>query len=1073
LSEILLLKDLYISAEGKGLMPPRIDLDALLTQLMGNAGMLSVFDTSGQVLYRVGSGDLLGLRAELQGAADSGGKHVPLMELLLPGDRSRFIAELMRLANGEMDRLDMRAHAHHADGSLRTFDILVDDGRHIDGVNGLILRAVDVTDEAGEEAEELERVSTLTFYRDLSDRLAGASTRQLIEAVSSTVVEVASWCAADQAVLQVRGPNGRGTRWTWVRGTAIQITTLHSDEPVRFNALAGDDAVEIPVETLTPLTIGENQQRLLSTQLFASGSAVAVEAGEDWGNGMQTRLCYGWQHDSPTETERASREIPAILRILHPPISRMAADVVANAQSKRFETIFHQLSDVVVVWTQSGQITYATPSFAKLLGRSEAEVLEMSLDDLVVGGTNLLKDIRALERGQATGVQHLQIRTVAQVRTAETVTVNLTADPFVGGFVTTGRDVTERLAELARQSRRDELALVVAEISSRFVNGTAATTNLNLRRSLSDLQSYTKVDRVLLWQLTDTGQLRVTQEHSSDGVRLADFIPSLSLDQTRSLLPRLEMGMVEVCVHDGDGSDFIAAIEADSATRLGASMVVGLRTADGLIGLLTLSSIIGPFGEISALPAMVSSDTSAAMRTVGELLSSVLARSASQQALTHSATHDSLTGLANRRLLLERCDRMLRTAPRRNNGVGLLFLDLDDFKVVNDTLGHEAGDELLIEVASRLRRLAQGSTVVARLGGDEFILLIEASLPAESLRLLAAKVVEALTIPFRVRGRQLSLKTSIGLVVAEGGASEVTPSDLVRRADIAMYAAKVRGGSSIEQFSERMEEQTRRRFNLNDELREAIEQDQLELFFQPQVDFTSHKISGCEALVRWRHPEKGVILPSEFIEVAEQSGLINRLGMWVFTRAARVLADWMASGLVTKDFTVAVNVSAVQLVNDELVEQFTYIRDTFGLAPDQLKIELTESTLAERDRVIPNLEALRIAGFHMSIDDFGTGYSSLSYLRDLPLHELKIDRSFVQSIEEQPKDAEMVRALITMAHGLGLSVVAEGIETTGQRDLLSAMGCNTGQGWLFAKALPCDEVAVLLQSQIDGRLVSH
>jgi diguanylate cyclase (GGDEF)-like protein len=558
--------------------------------------------------------------------------------------------------------------------------------------------------------------------------------------------------------------------------------------------------------------------------------------------------------------------------------------------------------------------------------------------------------------------------------------------------------------------------------------------------------------------------MRITHEHAQPGVQpIGGIAPGLNATALAECLDGALRGEPELCIDGQQGSAFVHLIEANSSRKLGAVLVVGLRGDDGLSGLLTCSAEYSPDGTIPALQELRAADIQATMRTVGELIASVLNRASAQEALTFSALHDPLTGLANRRLLLERAERMLRTAHRRANGIGLLFLDLDDFKTVNDTLGHDAGDELLCDVATRLRRLATGSTVVARLGGDEFVLLIEAPDPDAAVTRLGSQVMNELSTLFSIRGRQLAVRVSIGAsTVAPGKTQNQAASDLVRRADMAMYQAKRRGGSSFELFSEWLEDQVRRKFNLHEELREAIATDQLELWFQPQIKLATNTVIGCEALVRWRHPQKGFILPNDFIGVAEQAGLINDLGDWVFRKATEGLVRLRSAGLADDSFSVAVNVSPLQLIDADLVTRFETMASTAGVSPTQLTIELTESTLAERDRVIPNLTALRAAGFRTSIDDFGTGFSSLSYLRDLPLDEMKIDRSFIQSLGQDRRDLDMVWALVEMGHSLGLSVVAEGVETDTQRVLLDNMGCNIGQGWLFAKAMPVAELTTFI-----------
>ncbi len=1033
---------------------PSVDLSALVERLVGDSAMLAIFDLNGRILARFGADDLLGQKQDLNRHLDTGAQ-VDLAQCMLPDDQQQFVTQQARLVRGELETFTMRVSARHLDGRVLVLDVHMEIVR-VGGEEPLVLvRAIDVTEIERREEAERQRMRLLSLQREWSQQLSLCPLGSLSANVGEALSAIAPIHASD-AILTLAGPKGRGRRWTWSSGGAIGVTEVATSAPFDYSALLGNETT-----VFEPVVVNEKD-------------AVRVTATEGWGNGMRTTLTIEWrsveQGIDPQRDDIAStiRDISSMAHLFQGGFARLATDAIASAERMRAEMIFKQLSDIVLVWGPDGQLSYATPSFMVLLGRNETETCDLNLSNLVIDGDSALAEFRALDDGQTSGITRLAIETADQgIRTVEVVTTNLSQDEYVGGFVTTGRDMTEVIKVAERQARRDALAKVVASISSRFVNGPSGTTHTGIKKALGDVSEYCAVERALVWQRQRNGSLFVTHEYIAEGIdSLTEAIPAIPEDQVSQLLGIALEGQVELCMHDGHGHAFITAVEASSIVRLGAILVVGLRNADGVIGLLTFSAALDEHGEIPALDTLQSADTQAAIRTVGELITNVLSHSAAQDALTYNATHDSLTGLINRRLLLDRADRMLRSARRRGHGIGLLFLDIDDFKVINDTLGHDVGDELLRDAANRLRRIAVGSTVVARLGGDEFILLMEAALPREATSHLARQIAAELERPFQLGDRQVALKISIGAVTVEADSIEIpTPGDLVRRADMAMYAAKHRGGNTFELFSTEMEEQAQRRFNLHEELRIALIANQLELWYQPQVCLQSGLFIGCEALVRWRHPTKGFILPNEFIGAAEQAGLIKDLGIWVFTQAAETLAELRKASLVDDAFEVAVNVSPLQLIDPLLVDDFTEIATRFNVPMTQLKIELTESTLAERDRVIPNLIALRAAGFQTSIDDFGTGYSSLSYLRDLPLNELKIDRSFVMSIEEEKRDLDMVDALVEMAHSLGLSVVAEGVETEGQRQLLQAMGCNVGQGWLFSKPVPAAALSALLMDK--------
>jgi diguanylate cyclase (GGDEF)-like protein len=1050
---------------------PPIDLNALIQRLVGDAEAVLLGDAQGALVAQFGCEDLLGSALSNDHPSEASSP-VDLVRHLLPEDQITFSQSYHNVHSGTSERIEMRARTRHMDGTRTIVDICLES--IFDGDDRLVFARVrlaeaeatsDVVESNESDRREADRLALRSLTQDWSQRLALCVRSSLSVEIGNCLIALATPIAAVGATLTMSGPHGRGREWRWVAGDLVSVTNLENQRPFVFHALEGKETrVGDPVITQSE-----------------SGTTVTIQ--ELWGNGMLTELTLEMGPTLRTRTlatrstldmgptlRSSHHELSAIVHVFQSPLARIAGDAIATAERVRAEMIFQQLSDLVVVWSSDGTISFATPSFTRLIGVELRIGEAVKFDDFVIDAETVFASFRDLAEGQTSHVTRLTVRAHDQLtqtvvkRTIEVVTTNLLTDVYVGGYVTTGRDVTATLEAAERQARKDGLAQVVASISSRFVNGPKGATYAGIRKALGDVAEYCGVERALVWQKQTNGALFVTHEYTAgDIVPLGSSVPMIAEHDVSELLPYALDGQVELCLHTGHGQQFVSAVEATRKGGLGAILVVGMRNSDGLIGLLTFSASRHADGSIPALQTLRSSDTQAALRTVGELVTNVLTHSAAQEALTYNATHDSLTGLANRRLLLERADRMLSSARRRGNGIGLLFLDIDDFKVINDTLGHDFGDELLRDVGNRLRRIAVGSTVVARLGGDEFILLIEAQHPKDAVAQLARQIALELERPFELGDREVALKISIGAVTVDADAQQLpTPGDLVRRADMAMYAAKHRGGNTFELFSTEMEEQAQRRFNLHDELRVALLSNQLELWYQPQVCLRTGRFVGCEALVRWRHPSKGFNLPAEFIGAAEQAGLIKDLGIWVFTRAAETLAELRLEGLIDDGFELAVNVSPLQLIDSSLVDTFTEIASRFNVPNSQLKIELTESTLAERDRVIPNLVALRAAGFQTSIDDFGTGYSSLSYLRDLPLNELKIDRSFVMSIDQEERDLNMVSALVDMAHSLGLIVVAEGVETEGQRDQLKRMGCNVGQGWLFSKALPLHELSALL-----------
>ena len=431
-------------------------------------------------------------------------------------------------------------------------------------------------------------------------------------------------------------------------------------------------------------------------------------------------------------------------------------------------------------------------------------------------------------------------------------------------------------------------------------------------------------------------------------------------------------------------------------------------------------------------------------------------RKQAEEKIHQLAFYDALTGLPNRRLLMDHLQHALASSERHGGGGALLFIDLDHFKTINDTLGHDVGDQLLREVAARLRYCVRLGDTVARLGGDEFIVLIEdldadLELAASQAEGVGRKIMAALSQPYRLGGSPQHSTPSVGVALFMDG--RVQADELLRQADLAMYQAKAEGRNGLRFFDPRMQTVVSARAALLSDLRVALQTGQLSLHIQPQVDHGG-RVTGAEALLRWQHPRRGYVSPAEFIPVAEDSGLMHEVGLWVLQQAARLLVAWAALP-VLRELTLAINVSVQQFRHPDFVAQ---VRETLlhsGVDAARLEIEITESLLMDNvEDVIAKMEALRAQGVRFSLDDFGTGYSSLAYLKRLPLDQLKIDASFVRDLLSDPNDAAIVRTIIALAGSLGLQVVAEGVETEAQRQALADLGCPAYQGYLYSRPLP-------------------
>ena len=436
-------------------------------------------------------------------------------------------------------------------------------------------------------------------------------------------------------------------------------------------------------------------------------------------------------------------------------------------------------------------------------------------------------------------------------------------------------------------------------------------------------------------------------------------------------------------------------------------------------------------------------------------------RMALEEQLVHRAFHDELTGLANRALFTNRVEQALLRATRDAMRTAVLFLDLDDFKQINDSLGHAAGDALLTQGADRLRACLRAGDTAARLGGDEFAVLLEGCVDdGEEAMHVAERIANAFARPFTLEEREAYATASIGLAITNGTQSG---DDLLRNADLAMYLAKKRGKARVERFESHMHAEVVERLDVLADLRYAIERDELLLEYQPIMDLETGTISGLETLVRWHHPRRGRIAPADFIPLAEQSGLIVPIGRWVLLHACAHARHWSRSLPQLVPVTVTVNLSARQLGDERLLDDVANALRVAGLRRDQLVLELTESTLlANSEETVGILTSLKSLGVRLAIDDFGTGYSSLSYLHRFPVDVLKIDRSFVEGVADGPGANALASAVIALGRSLGLRIVAEGIENEAQLDALTALGCRFGQGYLFSRPLPPAEVMPFL-----------
>ena len=589
-----------------------------------------------------------------------------------------------------------------------------------------------------------------------------------------------------------------------------------------------------------------------------------------------------------------------------------------------------------------------------------------------------------------------------------------------------------------------------------------------LLTTIGNAVSKTQLERqnlLIQKKLADSEKLhRYIVEHSPDMIYILDEQGRFTYlnDRTKVLLGydknRLLGRPISELVHEDDLDQIDGMLHIDKSANF-VNKVLRLRTIDNDIRFMDFEVLPIQLGATNGLTTILPEQTD--FEGVFGVARDVTARIKAEETISYQAHHDSLTNLPNRSLFEDRTNMAVAQAKRNKQMFALMFLDLDRFKLINDTLGHPLGDLMLQAIAQRLQACVREGDTLARFGGDEFTLLLPIIHGEADAILVAEKIKTALKSPFSIEGHELYTSVSIGIALYPRDGQDLR--ELISHADTAMYAIKQRGKNGYQLYQSEFDNPCPDRINIENDLRRALDSKEFTLSYQPQVDVITGKMSGLEALVRWDHPKQGRLFPLEFIGIAEQSGMVVRLGKWVIEKAIQDWTTWHNQGVHIA--RVAVNISPLQIAQPSFADDVIDLLASYSMPASSLEIEITESMLMDdTSNATSKLRQLSEHGVNIAIDDFGTGYSSLSYLQKFPLRTLKIDRAFINDIESKDADAYLVDAIVSIAKGLNLELVAEGVETWAQLEYLKARGCDKVQGYLFSKAVEADEIENLVRA---------
>ncbi|MGO9872754.1 MAG: EAL domain-containing protein [Acidimicrobiia bacterium] len=972
--------------------------------VQNSSDMVTIIDSSGRVTYRSPSA------CQFVGLDPESDPDVPVDAALCPEDRPALAALLERLRSKPGAAETIRYRFRRADGELRWIEMVATDHSDDPAVLGVVTNSRDVTDRV--EVEDAVRASE----KRLSELVANIS-----DAISVIDADGGLQYSSPTSEQVFGYPNG-----AWPEGRSI-FDTVHPDDRDRILELwAGAHSKPGRFRPLE-LRLQRGDGSWMDAEIIAN-------------NLLDDPAVNGIVVTSRDITERKRSD--EALR---------ASESRLRESEARYRAVVDDQTELVCRYRPDATLTFANRAFCEFFGCHSDALAEVKLVDLRPASERprLLERLESFPGGASvrTHVER-EVSLDGSLRWYQwTDRAFVEPDGSIVEIQSVGHDVTD-------QRRAAEFAAHQAEILEQVARGVALKETLHtIAGALEGHFPRFSCAIMLLDAQTSTLRVGAAPSLATRLVERFDGTPVSvgAITCGAAAAQRKPVYVCDVAVDDR----WIGYRDIAQTHGIHASWSTPIVASDG-------SAVLGTLDVFVAEPRLPADEHLQIFSLLAQLASIAIERKAFEEDLAHQSMHDPLTGLPNRLLFLDRLGQSIARCQRTKSSVGVVFLDLDRFKNINDSLGHDAGDELLVAVAHKLESVIRPGDTVARFGGDEFTVLCE-DLTADTARETAVEISERLLAtvirPMVVREAEMFVGASVGIALALTG--DERPEELLRDADAAMHHAKEAGRGRVEVFDDTMHARALTAHSTENALHRALERGELRLFFQPIVGLSDARCIGAEALVRWQHPERGLLGPAEFIPLAEETGLVVPLGWWVIEEAARNAARWQLEH--AEPFQVSINLSARQLVQPDLADRVADVIAQTGVRPSNVCFEITESVLMDdTETVIDVISRVRALGVEFAIDDFGTGYSSLGYLKRFPVDAVKIDRSFVTGLGTDPGDAAIVSAVIGLAHALGLRVTAEGVETEEQLATLIGLGCDEAQGYFFLPPQPAPDLRSLI-----------